>query len=76
MEIIININDDSKAKAFITFIKSLDFVTVKTKKEEQKISSEQKKAINQALEAVKQGNTIPHEQAMKSIKEKHPKYFK
>ena len=56
-------------------IKILNFITVKTKKSEKKINSEQKKAIDEALEAVKQGKTIPHKQAMKRIKEKHPKYF-
>jgi len=45
-------------------------------KEETILNPEQKQAIEQAIEQVKRGQVLSHEEAMGTIKSKHSKYFK
>jgi len=49
MQITINIKDSSKAKAFLNFIKSLDFVTVKESDEDVSFPTMSEKEIIDAL---------------------------
>ena len=65
MQITININDSSKAKAFLNFIKSLDFVTVKESDENINYPTMTEKDIIDRVavtnKQIKQGKTISHD---------------
>lgn len=74
MRLIIDIKD-SKAEAFLNFIKSLDFISV-NKEDEYILTDEQKKAIDKGLNDIEQGNVFSHEEVLLELKHKHPKYFK
>ncbi|MCH8534563.1 MAG: hypothetical protein LAT51_05790 [Flavobacteriaceae bacterium] len=72
MQITISIKDSSKAKAFLNFIKSLDFVTVK--ESDEKISYPtltEKEIIDRVTltnEQIEQGKTVSHEDLEKESK--------
>jgi flagella basal body P-ring formation protein FlgA len=65
MQITININDSSKAKAFLNFIKSLDFVTVKENDKNISYPTMTEKEIIDRVavtnKQIKQGKTISHD---------------
>ena len=65
MQITINIKDSSKAKAFLNFIKSLDFVTVKESDEDVSFPTmSEKEIIDRAAisnKQIEQGKTISHD---------------
>lgn len=75
MKITLDIKDNQVAN-FLEIIRSLDYVSVKLPDKEVKLTSSQKKAIDEGLLAAASGNTIPHHLAMQQLAEKHPKYFK
>jgi hypothetical protein len=59
--------------------KNESFVITPLKKIDKKVSflsAAQKKAIDEALLDVANGRVSSHEQAMKTLKARHPKYFK
>jgi hypothetical protein len=72
MEFIISIKDGTKAKAFLNFLKSLDFITIRENKGTQNYPtlSEQEIVDRVALtnEQIKQGKTISHEDLTKEVK--------
>jgi hypothetical protein len=72
MEFIISIKDGTKAKAFLNFLKSLDFITILENKGTQNYPtlSEQEIVDRVALtnEQIKQGKTISHEDLTKEVK--------
>lgn len=79
------INDitSPKAKAFLKYIKTLEFIVIdKTKPEKKKVeailklSDAQKNAIDKGLKDVEEGRVIPYKQAMAELKQRNPKYFK
>jgi DNA-binding protein YbaB len=74
MRVTLDINDN-KAVAFLNFIQSLDFVTIKNDDEFQ-LSDLQKRAIDEALNQVECNKTFSHEEVMSEMKNRHPKYFK
>jgi flagella basal body P-ring formation protein FlgA len=65
MQITINIKDSSKAKAFLNFIKSLDFVTVKESDENISYPTMTEKEIIDRVavtnKQIKQGKTVSHD---------------
>jgi hypothetical protein len=65
MQITINIKDSSKAKAFLNFIKSLDFVTVKENDEDVSFPTMSEKEIIDRVaisnKQIEQGKTISHD---------------
>ena len=73
--IIIDTDDNGNVDALINYIRSLDYVK-KIEEDECKLSDEQKKAIDHALDQCDKGMTIPHEEVMKQTKEKYPHLFK
>ncbi|MCC5916229.1 MAG: hypothetical protein JJU02_02760 [Cryomorphaceae bacterium] len=64
MQITINIKDSSKAKAFLNFIKSLDFITVKESDDNISYPSMTEKEIIDRVavtnKQIKEGQTISH----------------
>jgi DNA-binding protein YbaB len=74
MRVTLDINDN-KAVAFLNFIQSLDFVTIKNDDEFQ-LSDLQKRAIDEALNQVESNKTLSQEEVMSEMKNRHPKYFK
>jgi hypothetical protein len=65
--------DDSnpQAKAFLEFIKTLDFV-----KEEQANDEELTHALEEAIESLEKEGSTPHEEVMAKMKSKYPKFFR
>lgn len=65
MQIIITIKDSSKAKAFLNFIKSLDFITVKESKENSGLPIMTKEQIINRVavtnKQIQKGETISHD---------------
>ncbi|WP_027419401.1 hypothetical protein [Crocinitomix catalasitica] len=65
MQITIKIKDSSKAKAFLNFIKSLDFVTVQESDENICYPSMTEKEIKDRItvtdKQIKQGKTVSHD---------------
>ncbi|MCC5924561.1 MAG: hypothetical protein JJT77_12310 [Crocinitomicaceae bacterium] len=65
MQITINIKDSTKAKAFLNFIKSLDFVTVKESDENISYPTMTEKEIIDRVavtnKQIKQGKTVSHD---------------
>jgi flagella basal body P-ring formation protein FlgA len=65
MQITINITDNRKATAFLNFIKSLDFVTVKESDENTSYPTmTEKKIIDRVAvtnKQIKQGETVSHD---------------
>jgi hypothetical protein len=72
MRLVLDINDN-KAIAFLNFIKSLDFITVK---DEFVLSEEEKKAIDIGLNDIELGNVFTNKEVMSELKKIHPSYFK
>ena len=72
MQITINIKDSSKAKAFLNFIKSLDFVTVKESDENISYPTMTEKEIIDRVavtnKQIKQGKTVSHDDLEKESK--------
>lgn len=72
MQITINIKDSSKAKAFLNFIKSLDFVTVKESNEDIGSPSMTDKEIIDRVklsnEQIGKGKTISHDDLIEESK--------
>ena len=72
MQITINIKDSSKAKAFLNFIKSLDFVTVKESDEDVSFPTmSEKEIIDRAAisnKQIEQGKTISHDALVEESK--------
>lgn len=64
MQITINIKDGTKAKAFLNFIKSLDFVTVKEHDENLAYPAmTEKEIVNRVAitdKQIKEGQTVSH----------------
>lgn len=64
MQITINVTDSSKAKAFLNFLKSLDFVTIKNNEEDLVFPTLTEKEIIDRVavtnEQIKSGETISH----------------
>ena len=54
----------------------LDKIEALLKRETTSLSKEQKKAIDQGLKSLDNGEGIPHEQVMLNVKEKFPSLFK
>ncbi len=76
MTLSINIDtSNSKAEAFINFIKTLDFVDIYDDNENSDLSSKQKLAIDIGLESLEKGRKIPHKKVMEQFKAIYPKYF-
>jgi hypothetical protein len=65
----------SKAKAFVAFIKTLDFIKINDDKAIYPLSDEQKEAINKAIKSAEDGEIVPHEKVMKQFENHYPKYF-
>lgn len=65
----------SKAKAFIAFVKTLDFVKINDDKDICDFSDEQKEAIDKAIQSAEEGRVTPHEVVMERFKNSYPKYF-
>ena len=59
----------SKGSSFV-------IVPLEDEKDDLILNDAQKKAIDEALEDVKNGRVSSHEEAMRKIKSRHPKYFK
>lgn len=72
MQIIITIKDSSKAKAFLNFIKSLDFITVKESKENSGLPTMTKEQIIDRVavtnKQIQKGETISHDDLYKESK--------
>jgi len=72
MQITINIKDSSKAKAFLNFIKSLDFVTVKENDENISYPIMTEKEIIDRVavtnKQIKQGKTVSQDDLEKESK--------
>jgi hypothetical protein len=72
MQITINIKDSSKAKAFLNFIKSLDFVTVKENHKNISYPSMSEKEIIDRVaisnKQIEQGKTISHDALVEESK--------
>lgn len=72
MQIIITIKDSSKAKAFLNFIKSLDFITVKDSKENSGLPIMTKEQIINRVavtnKQIQKGETISHDDLYKESK--------
>jgi hypothetical protein len=74
MRLVIDI-EDNKVDAFLSFIKSLDFISVKSE-DEFKLTDEQKNDIDLGLNDIEQGNVFSQEEVLLELKNKHSKYFK
>lgn len=72
MQIIITIKDSRKAKAFLNFIKSLDFITVKESKENSGLPIMTKEQIINRVavtnKQIQKGETISHDDLYKESK--------
>jgi len=72
MEIIINIKDKIKAEAFLNFIKSLDFVTVKESQVENDSIGMYDQEIIERVQVtnkqIEQGATKTHDEVVKEFK--------
>ena len=55
---------------------SFVIVPLDDEKEDVLLNDSQKKAIDDALKSVAEGKVYTNEEAMKMLKEKHPKYFR
>lgn len=66
---------NSKAKEFLKYIKTLDFVTVIDEKDIE-LSQEQKKAIDKGIDSLDKGYKIPHAKVIHQFREQYPEYFK
>jgi hypothetical protein len=64
-----------KAKAFLEYVKTLDFIQFDNQ-EEVLLSDEQIQAINEARSSIKENGGIPHTEAMERMKNKFPKAFR
>lgn len=64
-------DSNTKAKAFLEFIKTLDFI-----KEVQIDEKQIKKAIDEGIESLEEHGSIPHEEVMSKMKSKYPTYFR
>lgn len=80
MAFILHIDNTSnpRVKAFLAFVKTLDFVSIEKKQAEKSktLTSEEKNAIDIGLKQIEEGKVIPHKQAMAELKNRHPRYFK
>lgn len=65
----------SKAKAFIAFVRTLDFIKVNDDNDISPLSDEQKKAINKAINSAENGEVTTHEKVMSRFEDRYPKYF-
>lgn len=65
---------DSKAEKLLSFLRTLDYVTIDN--EPEYISPDLKKALNIALEDIADYKGVSHNEAYEHLKNKHPKYFK
>jgi hypothetical protein len=65
---------NSKAKAFLEYIKTLDFVKVIESKDYE-LSQNQKNAIDKGIESLNKGYKIPNAKVMSQFREQYPEYF-
>jgi hypothetical protein len=61
---------DNSFPFFMELVQKLGFEVAKNKDWYDLLSKEEKKAIDKGLKDAKNGNTIPHEQVMQSVKAK------
>lgn len=72
MRVILDIKE-SKASAFLAFIKSLDFIEVRKEDSEDwydELTEEQKASIQRGLDDIENGRVHTHEDVKKRIREK------
>lgn len=69
---------DSSFPFFMELVNKLGFEISKKKKDNDpyKLSNEQEKAIDQALDSVKENGGIPHKQVMAETRKRYPHLFK
>lgn len=65
---------NSKALAFLEFIKTLEFVKV-LETENQELTYQQKQAIDQGIQSLDEGKRISHSKVINQFKEQYPEYF-
>ena len=65
----------SKAKAFVAYIKTLDFVKIGNQDELYPLSEEQKEAIDIGIDQLKQGDSFSHDQVMEETKKRYSNLF-
>lgn len=67
---------NEKAKAFIDFIKTLDFIKIHDDEDVFSLSNEQKAAIDKSLQSAEEGKTTPHDIVMERFENRYQKYFR
>ena len=65
----------SKAKAFIAFVRTLDFIKIHDDDEVFILSDEQKAAIDEGMEQLKAGKSSSHHQVMDETKKRYAGLF-
>ncbi len=66
---------NSKAKAFIAFIRTLDFIQILDDDGDFTLSDEQKAAVDKAIQSADEGKLTPHNEVMKEFESRYPNYF-
>ena len=76
MKISLNIQD-SKAIAFLNFLKTLDYVKVESNEEgDIELTDDLKKALDESIQSLKNDGGVPHAQMVNETKKKYPELFK
>ena len=74
MEVTIDINTHSrKAIALLNYLRELDFVSIK---DEELLSEELKKALDEGIYQLDNGNISTHDQVVEETKQRYPNLFK
>ncbi|NPA45564.1 MAG: hypothetical protein GXO49_08520 [Chlorobi bacterium] len=63
---------NSKAPAFLNYLKSLDFVSFE---EKYQLSDDERFAIEIGLKDLEEGNKLKHKDVMNNIKKRYPNLF-
>lgn len=76
MKISLNIQD-SKAAAFLNFIKTLDYIQVEDDNASDiELTEDLKNALDESIDSLKKDGGIPNNQMMAKTREKFPNLFK
>ncbi|WP_027419581.1 hypothetical protein [Crocinitomix catalasitica] len=76
MKISLNI-PDSKAIAFLKFIKTLDYVKVVANEESDiELTDDLKKALDESIQSLQDEGGVTHTQMVRETKKKYPELFK
>jgi hypothetical protein len=67
---------NNKAEAFISFIKTLDFIKISNEHENNPFTKQQKLAIDEGIKSLDEGKKLPHNKVIEQFKSIYPNYFK